>query len=63
MSAIPLEDVTLGETNDLASLARLDEQILLSELKERYGKHNIYVSITEIISKISYITFLIFVIY
>ena len=50
MSAIPLEDVTLGETNDLASLARLDEQILLSELKERYGKHNIYVSITEIVS-------------
>ena len=55
MSAIHLEDVTLGETNDLAILARLDEHILLSELKKRFEEHNIYVSITSIISKISHI--------
>lgn len=33
-----------GEVEDLATLVRLDEQILLGEIKERYTKNKIYVS-------------------
>lgn len=33
-----------GETDDLASLSRLDENILLEELRSRYSKDRIYVS-------------------
>jgi len=33
-----------GETEDLASLANLNEAILLDELKARYKKDDIYVS-------------------
>ena len=32
-----------GETDDLASLAKLDEATLLEELKRRYTKDKIYV--------------------
>ena len=33
-----------GETDDLASLAKLDEATLLEELKSRYTRDKIYVS-------------------
>lgn len=33
-----------GETDDLASLSRLDENILLEELRSRYSQDRIYVS-------------------
>ena len=33
-----------GETDDLATLSRLDENILLEELRSRYSKDRIYVS-------------------
>lgn len=36
----------VGSVDDLATLAQLDEKILLNELKVRYSKDNIYVSIT-----------------
>ena len=35
---------TRGETDDLASLAKLDEATLLEELKSRYTRDQIYVS-------------------
>ena len=35
-----------GETDDLASLAKLDETTLLEELKSRYTRDQIYVSDT-----------------
>ena len=35
-----------GETDDLASLAKLDETTLLEELKSRYTRDKIYVSDT-----------------
>ena len=34
-----------GTHDDLASLSNLDEQTLLNELKTRYEKDNIYVSV------------------
>ena len=34
----------IGETEDLATLSKLDEKILLGELKSRYFKDKIYVS-------------------
>ena len=34
-----------GETDDLATLASLDETILLQELKRRYEQDKIYVSL------------------
>ena len=34
----------MGDVEDLASLAQLDEKILLNELKTRYAKGRIYVS-------------------
>ena len=34
-----------GETDDLATLSRLDENILLEELRSRYSKDRIYVSL------------------
>ena len=37
-------DVPVGTTDDLASLGRLDESILLNELKHRYNNDRIYVS-------------------
>lgn len=33
-----------GDTDDLATLSRLDENILLEELRSRYSKDRIYVS-------------------
>lgn len=33
-----------GETDDLATLSRLDEATLLEELRVRYSKDKIYVS-------------------
>ena len=33
-----------GEVEDLATLARLDEKVLLNELKIRYDNNKIYVS-------------------
>lgn len=38
-------DVPVGTTDDLASLGRLDESILLNELKHRYNHDKIYVSV------------------
>ena len=34
-----------GHVEDLATLAKLDEEVLLKELKVRYDNNNIYVSI------------------
>lgn len=34
-----------GDTDDLATLSNLEEKSLLEELKARYGKNKIYVSI------------------
>lgn len=34
----------VGDVEDLATLAKLDEHILLAEIKERYSKNKIYVS-------------------
>lgn len=34
----------VGDVDDLATLAKLDEQILLGELRERYRRGRIYVS-------------------
>ena len=34
----------LGDVEDLAELAKLDEQILLAEIRERYARNKIYVS-------------------
>jgi myosin heavy subunit len=39
-----IEGAAPGETDDLATLAKLDEKILLNELKLRYEKQQIYVS-------------------
>lgn len=36
-----------GETDDLASLAKLDEATLLEELKSRYKRDKIYVSVRQ----------------
>ena len=33
-----------GHVEDLAELANLDEQILLTEIRERYARNKIYVS-------------------
>ena len=33
-----------GKVEDLATLAKLDEQVLLNELKIRYNNNEIYVS-------------------
>ena len=44
MAELPSEDTIVGATDDLASLAKLDENILLNELKVRFHKQNIYVS-------------------
>ena len=41
-----MDDVKEGEVEDLATLARLDEKVLLNELKVRYHKNRIYVSNT-----------------
>ena len=41
-----MDDVKEGEVEDLATLARLDEKVLLNELKVRYNKNRIYVSNT-----------------
>ena len=40
-----MDDFKEGEVEDLATLARLDEKVLLNELKVRYNKDRIYVSI------------------
>ena len=40
-----------GVTDDLAVLGDLTEEILLSELKQRYGKDNIYVSSSEDVAR------------
>ena len=34
----------IGDTDNLAELSKLDEQIILDELKARYSKDIIYVS-------------------
>ena len=39
-----MDDFKEGEVEDLATLARLDEKVLLNELKVRYNKNRIYVS-------------------
>ena len=41
-----MDDFKEGEVEDLATLARLDEKVLLNELKVRYNKNRIYVSNT-----------------
>jgi myosin-3/myosin XVI len=38
-----------GVTDDLAVLGDLTEEILLSELKQRYGKDNIYTYVGDIL--------------
>jgi len=35
----------VGKVEDLATLAKLDEQVLLAELKTRYYNNDIYVSV------------------
>ena len=37
-----------GKVEDLATLAKLDEQVLLNELKIRYNNNEIYVSVHHI---------------
>ena len=44
MSELPSEDTKIGDTEDLATLAKLDETILLNELKVRFQNNTIYVS-------------------
>ena len=44
MSHLPVGDSQVGEVNDLATLAKLDETILLNEVKVRYENDRIYVS-------------------
>ena len=39
-----MDQTVVGEVEDLATLAKLDEKVLLEELKVRYGKDKIYVS-------------------
>ena len=39
-----MDDFKEGEVEDLATLARLDEKVLLNELKVRYNNDRIYVS-------------------
>ncbi len=39
-----MDEVKEGEVEDLATLARLDETVLLKELKVRYSRDKIYVS-------------------
>ena len=39
-----MDEFREGEVEDLATLARLDEKVLLSELKARYNRDKIYVS-------------------
>ena len=39
-----METLRVGETEDLATLAKLDEKVLLEELKVRYSQDKIYVS-------------------
>ena len=43
-SALHCRCTLKGETDDLASLANLDEKILLAELHARYKTNTIYVS-------------------
>ncbi|XP_071794491.1 myosin-IIIb-like isoform X2 [Asterias amurensis] len=42
-------DVPVGTTDDLASLGRLDESILLNELKHRYNNDRIYTYVGDIL--------------
>jgi len=39
-----MERPPVGKVEDLATLAKLDEKVLLSELKTRYYNNEIYVS-------------------
>ena len=40
-----MDQIEPGEVEDLATLARLDEKVLLNELKIRYDNNKIYVSV------------------
>lgn len=40
-----MDRLPVGDVEDLATLARLDEHILLEEIAERYKQNKIYVSI------------------
>ncbi|XP_065836226.1 myosin-IIIb-like [Oscarella lobularis] len=46
---IPMGRPPIGEVEDLATLARLDEQTLLKELKVRYGRDTIYTYVGDIL--------------
>mgnify|MGYP000116711318 CR=1 FL=1 len=41
----------VGKVEDLATLAKLDEQVLLAELKTRYYNNDIYVSVLSSFTK------------
>jgi len=47
--SLPPEVVLPGETEDLASLAKLDEKILLNELQVRYENNKIYTYVGDIL--------------
>ena len=49
MSHLPVGDSRVGEVDDLATLAKLDESILLNEVKVRYQNDRIYVSIVPLL--------------
>lgn len=42
--AVKMDRPPVGKVEDLATLAKLDEQVLLTELKTRYYQNDIYVS-------------------
>ena len=51
-----MDDFKEGEVEDLASLSRLDEKVLLNELKVRYNKDRIYVSRSTCLIRINVLT-------
>ena len=45
MANLPVSNNNVGDVNDLATLAKLDDKILLQQLKARYERDKIYVRI------------------